>query len=153
MALFSVDVWEIYLQIRSHGTGTSSPSYWQRVEEQVPKPVGWMMCFLLVTFVPVQKLCVNIPIFIYTYVFFIYMSSVIGRIYAYTMSVVQYWWSCTPSQSIGLYFGECAVPGLNATFSSSFLFFLGGGGWGWGWGWGGGGVGVGVVGCYQLCLW
>ena len=34
---------------RSHGTGTSSPSHWQQVEEQAPKPVGWMMCFLLMT--------------------------------------------------------------------------------------------------------
>ena len=31
---------------------------------------------------------------------------VIGRIYIYTGSVVQYWWSCTPSQSIGLVFGS-----------------------------------------------
>ena len=38
---------------RSHGAGTSSPSYWP----QAQKPVGWMMCFLLMTFVPVQKLC------------------------------------------------------------------------------------------------
>ena len=44
---------------RSHGAGTSSPSHW-RVEEQAPKPVGWMMCLLLMTFIPVQKLCVNI---------------------------------------------------------------------------------------------
>ena len=55
---------------RSHGTGTSSLSHWQQVEEQAPKPVGWMMCFLLMTFVPVQKLCVNI------YVCIFYMSSV-----------------------------------------------------------------------------
>ena len=50
---------------RSHGAGTSSPSHWQQVEEQAPKPVGWMMCFLLMTFVPALKLCVNI--YIYTY--------------------------------------------------------------------------------------
>ena len=37
---------------RSHGAGTSSPSHWQQVEEQAPKPVGCMMCFLLMTFVP-----------------------------------------------------------------------------------------------------
>ena len=43
----------------------SSPSHWQQVEEQAPKPVGWMMCFLLMTFVPVQKLCVNKYIYIY----------------------------------------------------------------------------------------
>ena len=53
---------------RSHAAGTSfpsSPSHWQQVEEQAPKPVGWMMCFLLRTFVPVQKLCVNIYIYIH----------------------------------------------------------------------------------------
>ena len=44
---------------RFHGAGTSSPPHWQQVKEQAPKPVGWMMCFLLMTFVPVQKLCVN----------------------------------------------------------------------------------------------
>ena len=38
---------------RSHGAGTTSPSHWQQVEEQAPKPVGWMMCVLLMTFVPV----------------------------------------------------------------------------------------------------
>ena len=53
---------------RSHGAGTSSPSHWQQVEDQAPKPVGWMMCFLLVTFVPVQKLCVNIYIYIHIYI-------------------------------------------------------------------------------------
>ena len=47
---------------RSHGAGTSSPS---QGEEQAPKPLGWMMCFLLMTFVPVQKLCVNIYIYLY----------------------------------------------------------------------------------------
>ena len=48
---------------RSHGAGTSSPSHWQQVEEQAPKHVGWMMCFLLMTSAPVQKLCVNIHIY------------------------------------------------------------------------------------------
>ena len=36
-----------------------------QVEGQAPKPVSWMMCFLLMTFVPAQKLCVNIYIYIY----------------------------------------------------------------------------------------
>ena len=36
-------------------------------EEQEPKPVGWMMCFLLMTFVPAQKLCVNIYIYALLY--------------------------------------------------------------------------------------
>ena len=51
---------------------SSSPSHWQQVEQQAPKPVGWMMCFLLMTFVPVQKLCVNIYIYIYIYMHFLY---------------------------------------------------------------------------------
>ena len=53
---------------RAHDAGTSSPSHWQQVEEQAPKPVGWIMCFLLMTFVPVQKLCVYIYIYIYIYI-------------------------------------------------------------------------------------
>ena len=62
---------------RSHGAGTSSPSHWQQVEEQAPKPVVWMMCFLLMTFVPVQELCVNIYMYIYIYIYVLfYMSSV-----------------------------------------------------------------------------
>ena len=51
---------------RSHGAGTSSPSHWQQVEKQAPKPVGWMMGFLLKT--SVQKLCVNIYIYVYIYI-------------------------------------------------------------------------------------
>ena len=58
--------WEFDL---SHGAGTSSPSHWQQVEEQVPKPVGWMMCFLLITFIPVQNLCVNKYIYALLYEF------------------------------------------------------------------------------------
>ena len=54
---------------RIHGAGTSSPSHWQQVEEQAPKPVGWMMCFLLMTFVPVQKPSVNIYIYIYAFLY------------------------------------------------------------------------------------
>ena len=57
---------------RSHGAGTSSPSHWQQVEEQAPKPVGWTMCFLLMTLVPVQKLCVHIYVYMYMYVHSLY---------------------------------------------------------------------------------
>ena len=57
---------------RSHGAGTSSPSHWQQAEEQAPKPVGWTMCFLLMTMVPVQKLCVNVYVYIYMYVHSLY---------------------------------------------------------------------------------
>ena len=55
-----------------------------------------------------EALCLYICIYICMYIH--YTSSVIGRIY--NGSVIQYWRSCTPSRSIG----ECAVPGLNATF-------------------------------------
>ena len=57
---------------RSYGAGTSSPSHWQQVEEQATKPVGWTMCFLLMTLVPVQKLCVNIYVYIFMYVHSLY---------------------------------------------------------------------------------
>ena len=39
---------------RSHGAGSSSSSHWQQVEEQAPKPLGWMIFFLLMSLVPVQ---------------------------------------------------------------------------------------------------
>ena len=95
---------------RSHGAGTSSPSHWQQVVEQAPRPVGWTMCFLLMTLVPVQKLCVNVCI--------PYMSSVIGRLY--NGSDIQYWRSCTPSRYIGLYFW-----GVRGTWAEChFLFSL-----------------------------
>ena len=49
----------------------------------------------------------SVLIYIYTYIYLcvciLYTSCVIGRIYTYTWSVVQYWWSCNPSQSIGLF--------------------------------------------------
>ena len=52
---------------------------------------------------------VLIYIYIFLYVCILYTSSVIGLIYTYTKSVAQYWWSCTPSQSIGLVFGGARV--------------------------------------------
>ena len=57
----------------------------------------------------------SVLVYMYTYVYIPYKSSVIGRIY--NGSVIQYWRSCTPSHSIG----ECAVPGLNAILC--FLWF------------------------------
>ena len=96
---------------RSHGAGTSSPSHWQQVEEQAPKPVGWTMCFLLMTLVPVQKLCVNIYVYIcvhsvYEFCYRSYIQrechSVLAKLHPITL-------------------GECAVPGLNAILC--FLWF------------------------------
>ena len=51
------------------------------------------------------KNSVLIYIFSYMYTFFIRILA-IGRIYTYTGSVVQHWWSCTPSQSIRLFWGS-----------------------------------------------
>ena len=58
---------------------------------------------------------VLIYMYIYMCMYIPYTSSVTGHIY--NGSVIQYWRSCTPSLSIG----ECAVPGLYATFC--FLWF------------------------------
>ena len=73
---------------------------------------------------PVEMLCVNIIyvyvyIYIYIYVCILYTSSVIGRMYSFNRSVARYWWSCTPSQSIGLFW---------FSFFYFFFFFRGGGG-------------------------
>ena len=50
----------------------SVPPFTNMVEEQAPKPVGWTMCFLLMTLVPVRKLCVNIYVYIYMCVHSLY---------------------------------------------------------------------------------
>ena len=80
--------WEFH---RPHGAGTSSPSHWQQVEEQAPKPVSWMMCFLLMTFVPVRKLCVNIFIYIYVFVY-IYISSSIWVLFSLVYQLYLAFW-------------------------------------------------------------
>ena len=67
----------------------------------IPKPVGWTMCFLLMTLVPVQKLCVNN---MYMYVHSLYEFCYMTYIYIYNGIVILYWRSCTPSRSVGLYF-------------------------------------------------
>ena len=61
----------------------------------------------------------------YLYVYILYEFCYMTYIYTNNRSVVQYWWSCTPSQSIGL------------------LFFIGGGG-------GGGGGGARFLGWMPL---
>ena len=64
---------------------------------------------------------VLIYIYIYIYIWIPYMSSVIGRIYTYNGSVIQYWRSCTPSRSIGLYFW--GARGSWAVATCCFLWF------------------------------
>ena len=102
----------------SHGAGTSSPSHSQQVEEEAPKPVGWTMCFLLMTLVPVQKLCVN-NIYIYIYIHSLYEFCHRTYIYNGNGSVMQYWQSCTPSCSIGLYFW-----GVRGSWAECHFFLL-----------------------------
>ena len=79
-----------------------------------------LMCFLLMTFVPVQKLCVNI----YIYICILDMSYVIGRVYTCNRSVIQYWWSCTPSHSIGLYFWGVRISWVECHFLFSLVYQL-----------------------------
>ena len=79
------------------------------VKLRLSLPLGWPW------FPSRSSIIIYVYIYIYIYMYIPYTSSVIGRIY--NGSVIQYWRSCTPSRSIG----ECAVPGLNATFC--FLWF------------------------------
>ena len=64
---------------------------------------------------------VSIYMYIYIYIYICmyipYTSSVIGRIY--NGSVIQYWRSCTPSRSIGLFLGSARFPG----WMPLFVFF------------------------------
>ena len=75
--------------------------------------VGWCVSSWWPWFPSRSSVLIYMHIYICMYI--PYTSSVIGCIY--NGSVIQYWWSCTPSRSIG----ECTVPGLNATFC--FLWF------------------------------
>ena len=65
-----------------------------------------------------SSVLIYIYIYIYIYICICYMSYVIGRIYTYNRSVIQYWWSCTPSHSIWLYFWEVR----SSWFECHFLF-------------------------------
>ena len=68
---------------------------------------------------PVQKLCVNIYINMH-----FYRSSVIGRVYSYNRSVIHYWWSCTPSHSIGLYVWRVRSSWVECHFLFSLVYKL-----------------------------
>ena len=89
-----------------------------RSREQAPKPVGWMMRFLLMTFVPVQELCVNIYlIHIYLYMHFSYEFCFKIYIYIHTTGVSFSIGEAAPHHILkDCISGECAVPGLNYTF-------------------------------------
>ena len=64
---------------------------------------------------------VLIYIYIYIYICYIY---VIGRIYTYNRSVIQYWWSCTLSHSIGLYFWGVRSSWVECHFLFSLVYQL-----------------------------
>ena len=71
--------------------------------------------------VPAKKLCV----YIYIYICIFYMSSEIGgRIYTCNRSVIVYWWSCTQSHSIGLYFWGVCSPWVECHFLFSLVYQL-----------------------------
>ena len=78
------------------------------------------MCFLLMTLVPVQKLCVNIYVYIYIYMYvhslyeFCYRSYIQRECHSVLAKL-------HPITFYRIISGECAVPGLNATFC--FLWF------------------------------
>ena len=59
--------------IDHHGPSIDSGHYTASINccKQAPKPVGWTMCFLPMTLVPVQKLCVNIYVYMYVCTFLI----------------------------------------------------------------------------------
>ena len=61
-------------------------------------------------------------LYIYIYICIFYMSSVIGRIYTYSRSVIQYWWSCTPSHSIRLYFWGVRSSWVECHFLFSLVY-------------------------------
>ena len=63
-------------------------------------------------------------VLIYIYICIFYMSSIIGRIYTYNRSVIQYWWSCTPSHSIGLYFWGVRSSWVECHFLVSLVYQL-----------------------------
>ena len=67
----------------------------------------------------------NVYIYImYIYICIPYMSSVIGRLYIYNKSVIQYWRSCTPSGSIGLYFWGVRGSWAECHFLFSLVYHL-----------------------------
>ena len=76
------------------------------------------MCFLLMTLVPVQKLCVNIYVYVYMYVHSLYEFCYRSYIQRECYSVLA---KLHPTTFYRIISGECAVPGLNATFC--FLWF------------------------------
>ena len=65
---------------RSRGAGTSSPSHWQQVEEQAPKPVGWTVCFSWWPWLPSRS---SVLIYIYMHS----LNEFCYRTYIYTTGV------------------------------------------------------------------
>ena len=71
------------------------------------------------TFVPVQKFCVNIYIYVYIYAFSIYV--LLYDVYIHVTGVSFSIGEAAPHHILDCISGECAVPGLNAT--SCFPWF------------------------------
>ena len=66
----------------------------------------------------------SVLIYIYIYVHSLYEFCYRTYIYTYNRSVIQYWWSCTPSHSIGLYFGRVHGSWIECHFLFSLVYEL-----------------------------
>ena len=141
--MLSAGWWEL---IYYHGAGTSSPYHEKQVEKSAPEPVGWMICFLLMTLglvcilslLVVHYYYINVMYFSWWYTFVI-LSCLDSNVYficifqgciyyhmeIYTMRPCALV-SCAPSQSIGLVLG-CALfwcwVSLCVLFTNSLLEF------------------------------
>ena len=63
-------------------------------------------------------------VLIYIYICIFYMSSVIGHTYTCNRSVIQYWWSCIPTHSLGLYFWGVRSSWVECHFLFSLVYQL-----------------------------
>ena len=80
--------------------------------------LGFIANYLLMTLVPIQKLCVNIYVYVYMYVHSLYEFCSRLYIHRECHPVLA---KLHPIMFYRIISGECAIPGLNATFC--FLWF------------------------------
>ena len=104
---------------RSHGASTSSPSHSHDNRSRNRRRnlwVGWRVSSWWPLFPSRSSVLI--------YVCILYMSFVIGHIYTNSRSVIQYWWSCTPSHSTGLYFWGVSGSWVECHFLLSLVYQL-----------------------------
>ena len=100
--------WHILSILLTAGRGTSAETCGL---DDVFAPLTWLLF--------PSRSSVNMYMYIYIRMHSLYKFCYRTYIYTYTRSVVQYWWNCTSSQSIGLL---CGVRG--SWFECHFLFSL-----------------------------